>query len=333
MTKHISPLAGVAAVALVSLSMAAHGQPSANVPRVAFVASTSPVSELRTFSPAARGFVEGMRSRGYVEGKTLHIEWRSAEGRFERFPEIMRELVDAKVDVIITVMNPMTKAAKRATQTIPIVMAASTIPVEDGLIASLARPGGNVTGLTLDAGSEIFGKRLQLLRQLLPRANRVAVLGLGAGLEGWGREDIEKAGRAINVVLVFVQPPPTQYAESFSAMARERVDAVLVAQNAPNYGNRRLIAQLAAKYRLPVVYPARDYIVNADGLMSYGPDIREIFHRAAGYVDRILKGARPADLPVERPSKFELVLNLKAAKAMGLSIPDALLVQADHVVQ
>jgi putative ABC transport system substrate-binding protein len=321
----------VVALLLAAVTLAAHAQPAPKVHRVAFVASTSPVSELLTFNPAARGFADGLRERGYVEGKNVHIDWRSAEGRFERFPEIMRELVSAKVEVIVTVTNPMTKAAKDATRTIPIVMAASTIPVEDGLITSLARPGGNVTGLTLDAGPEILGKRLQLLRELLPHANRVAVLGFESGLEWWAREQAE--GRATNTNLIFLEPGPTKYAESFSAIARERPDALLVAASAANYGNRRLIAQLAAKHGVPAVYPARDYVFDADGLMSYGPDIRDIFHRAAGYVDRILKGAKPADLPVERPTRFELVINLKAAKAIGMSISNSLLIQADHIVQ
>lgn len=320
-------------VALVSVPAAARAQHAAKMKRVAFVATTSPITELLSFNPASRGFARGMRELGYVEGKNLLLEWRSAEGKFERFPEIMRELVKLRVDVIVTVHNTMTQAAKEATRSIPIVMASSTSPVENGLVASLARPGANVTGFTLDAGPEIFGKRLQLLKQLVPASARVAVLGINTGMEGWGRDTAEAAGRAIGVKMLFFDPAPTEYAAFFSSIEREHLDALLIAQGAQNYGHRRLIAEFAARSRIPAMYPARDYIADADGFVSYGPDISEIFRRAAGYVDRILKGANPATMPVERPTKFELIINLKAAKAIGLTVPSSLLVQADQVIE
>lgn len=190
-----------------------------------------------------------------------------------------------------------------------------------------------MTGLTLDAGPEIFGKRLQLLKQLVPASTRVAVLGLNTGLEGWTREQAEAAARTTSVGVFFVDPPANEYASVFTKFPRERIDAILVAQSAIAYGNRRQVAELAAKAGVPVMYPARDYVIDAGGLISYGPDISEIFRRAAVYVDRILKGAKPAAMPIERPTKFELVVNVKAAAALGLAIPPAIMLQADHVIR
>jgi putative ABC transport system substrate-binding protein len=322
----------VAQALVLVFAFAAAAQQPQKMHRVGFIASTSPVSELITVNPAARAFARGMRELGYIEGRNLVIEWRSAEGNFERFPEIVRELVAIKVDVIVTVTNPMTKAAKDVTRTVPIVMAASTNPVEQGLVQSFARPGGNVTGVTLDAGPEIVGKRLQLLKELFPAISRVILL--GAKLEGVDERGAEVAGQAVGIKLMFVEPDPAQqYAGAFAHIARERPDALVVAATAPNYAYRRQIAQFAATSRLPVMYPTRDYI-DAGGLVAYGVDISELFRRpAAGYVDRILKGAKPADLPVERPTKFELAINLKTARALGVTIPQAVLVRADHVIQ
>ena len=325
----------VGAIALIALlyAQASHCQPAQKIPRVGFIATLSPVSVLRTDNPAAQGFARGMAELGYVEGKTVIIEWRSALGDLDRTGSIVRELIALKSAVIVTVTNPMTLAAKQVTSTVPIVMASSAAPVEAGIVASLARPGGNITGLTLDAGPEILGKRMQLLKQLVPKSARVAVLGLDSALEGWTRAQVEEAGRAIGVRVLFMDPPASEYAAPLSKLARERVDAILVAQSAITYGNRRVVAGIAAKEKMPVLYPARDYVVDADGLVSYGPDIGEVFRRAAGYVDRILKGAKPGDLPIEQPTKFELVVNLKAARAMGLGIPSAVMQQADRVIQ
>ena len=321
----------IGAGALFAAPLAAKAQLPAKVNRVGYVVTTAPVSELASI-PSTTGFLKGMRELGYIEGKNLMLEWRSAEGKFERFPEIIRELVSIKVDVIVTSANPATRAAKDATRTVPIVMAASTIPVEAGLVQSLARPGGNITGLTLDASPEIFGKRIQLLKELFPKASRMAVLGFQLGLEGWRQQDAEVAGRALGTTLLFVEPVPTQFADAFALIAREHPDALLVAQSAPNYANRLQIAEFAAKARLPVMYPASDYVA-AGGLISYGVDIGEVFRRAAGYVDRVLKGTKPGDMPVERPTNFELVINLKTAKVMGLTIPPSLLLRADRVIE
>jgi putative ABC transport system substrate-binding protein len=303
--------------------------------RVAFVASTSPVSELigaNPINPAARGFLRGLRSLGYVQGQNLVMEWRSAEGRFERFPEIIRELISIKTDVIVTVTDPMTRAAKDVTRTVPIVMAGSGGPVEAGLIESLARPGGNITGLANISGAEIIAKRMQLLKELLPGLSRVASLQSKAeALAGW-EQSAAAVGRELGVTCLNAEHTPTDYAAAFALIARERPDALSVAHSAANLANRHLIIEFAAKNRLPAMYGSREY-VTAGGLIAYGTDIADQFHRAAGYVDRILKGAKPADMPVEQPTKWHLVVNLKTAKALGLTIPPSLLARADEVIE
>lgn len=317
---------------LCAASLAASAQPAQKVHRIGFIASTSSISEMRTVNPATRAFVQGLRELGYVEGSNLVIEWRTAEGKFERFHQIAAELVSIKVDIIVTVMNPMTKAAKEVTQTVPIVMGASTNPVEQGLIESLSRPGGNVTGLSLDAGPEIVGKRLQLIKELVPAASRVVVL--GAKLEGLDERATQLVGRTMGMSLLFVEPDAAQqYATVFASIARERPDALLVAAAAANYAQRHRIVEFASRNNLPVMYPARDF-AEAGGLVSYGWDLGELYRRrVADYVDRILRGARPAELPVERPIKFELVLNRKTAKALALNIPSSLLLQADALIE
>ena len=325
-------LRGLAA-ALIAFSMAAAGQQAPKVHRVGFIATTSPVSELLTFNPASQGFIQGMRELGYVEGKNLKMEWRSAEGKFERFPGLIKELLALKVEVLVTVTNAMHVVAKDLTRTVPIVMAASANPVEAGLVKSLARPDGNITGLTLDVGPELFGKRLQLLRQIVPSATRIAVFGFADGLEGWKEEEAVAAARTLGATLHFIEPVHGQYAEAFAAAKRGRADVLLQAQSALGYGNRRLIAELAVKHRLAAIYPARDFVIDGGGLASYGANIGDIFRRAAEYVDRILKGAKPADLPIERPTKFELVINLRAAREIGLTIPKSVLAQADQVIE
>ena len=324
----ITLLGGVAAQPL-----GARAQQSARVPRVAFISAVSPVSELvgaDPSNPGARAFVRGLRELGHVEGRNLVLEWRSAEGRFDRFPEIVRELVSLKVDVIVTVTNPMTCAAKEATQTIPIVML-SPNPVEEGLIQSLARPGGNITGLTAEPSVEITGKRMQLLKELFPKLSRLAWLHSSeAPLQA--RQGIEASSRELGFGLVLAEHTPTQYADAFALIVRERADTLYVAPSAANHANRRLIVEFAAKNRLPAMYGRREF-VEAGGLISYGVDTADLFRRAAGYIDKILRGARPADLPVEQPTKFQLVVNLKAAKMLGLTVPATLLAQADEVIE
>jgi putative ABC transport system substrate-binding protein len=279
----------------------------------------------------ARSFVQGLRALGYLQGQNLVLEHRSAEGKFERFPEIMRELVLSKVDVIVTVTNPMTQAAKDVTSTVPIVVAYSVSPVEHGLVQSLSRPGGNVTGFTMNVGSEIPGKQLQLLKELLPRMSRVAFLH-SKEQEAEGVQSGEAAARELGIKLLPAQHTPTDYTDAFALIAREHPDALVVSASAVNVANRRLIVEFAAQRRLPAMYATREF-VSAGGLISYGVDFADLFRRAAGYVDRILRGAAPRDLPVEQPTKFDLVINVKTAMALGLDVPPTLLALADEVIE
>jgi putative tryptophan/tyrosine transport system substrate-binding protein len=314
--------------------VAAYAQLTGRVYRVALVFTTSPVSEMAGSDPVhpmARSFVQGLRALGYLQGQNLVLEHRSAEGKFERFPEIMRELVLSKVDVIVTVTNPMTQAAKDVTSTVPIVVAYSVSPVEHGLVQSLSRPGGNVTGFTMNVGSEIPGKQLQLLKELLPRMSRVAFLH-SKEQEAEGVQSGEAAARELGIKLLPAQHTPTDYTDAFALIAREHPDALVVSASAVNVANRRLIVEFAAQRRLPAMYATREF-VSAGGLISYGVDFADLFRRAAGYVDRILRGAAPRDLPVEQPTKFDLVINVKTAMALGLDVPPTLLALADEVIE
>ena len=264
------------------------------------------------------------------------IEYRDAEGKFERLPALAAELVALKVDVIVAPGTPAALAAKQATRTLPIVFAAAADPVTSGLVTSLARPGGNVTGLSVLA-PELVGKCLEQLKQAVPGVSRVAVLwqpgALGERTEKDMLKGAEVAARALGVRLQFVEARgPADFDRAFSEMTRARAGALTVCGSAMFFIERRRLVDLAAKNRLPAVYPLREY-VDAGGLMAYGPNLADLFRRAATYVDRILKGAKPGDLPVEQPTKFELVINLKTAKALGLTIPPSLLPRADQVIE
>jgi ABC-type uncharacterized transport system substrate-binding protein len=323
--------------AAVAYPHAVSAQQSVKMNRVALIAVAAPVSDLvgvDPINPAARGFAHGLRALGHIEGRNLILEWRSAEGKYKRFPGIIEELLLLKVDVIVTVTNPMTRIAKEMTRTVPIVMASSVNPVEEGLIKSLARPGGNVTGLTDNAGeSDILAKRVQLLKELLPGMSRVAFLQTEE--ESTGEQELsafKAATEALGVQFLLILCKASDYAEAFDRIAREHTDGLIVGTSSANYANRRLIVEFAAKNRLPAIYGPRN-AVDIGGLISYGGDTEKRFEQAAGYVDRILKGARPADLPVERPIKFLLAINLKTAKALGLEVPPLLLAQADEVIE
>jgi len=268
---------------------------------------------------------------GWIDGKNLVIEWRSAEGRYERFPEIFRELLSIKVDLIVTVTRPGAIAAREVTQTVPIIMVAVTDPVAVGLVQSLARPGGNITGSTDDTGVENNGKRLQLLKELLPAVSRVACLWL-AGSMGDEMHSLETAARALGINILHAEHSPTDYARAFALITREQPDALFVTQTGANFANRRLIVDFAANSKLPAIYPHREYAVSG-GLIAYGMEAAALFRRASSYVDKILKGAKPADLPVEQPTRFELIINLKTAKGLGLVIPPTLLARADEVIE
>jgi putative ABC transport system substrate-binding protein len=318
--------------------VAPHAQQVGKAHRIGLVFATSPVSDMvgsDPIHPLARAFVHGLRDLGYVEGCNLVLERRSAEGRFERSPEIMRELIASNVDVIVSSNNVITEAAKSVTRTIPIVMPAAGDPVGTGLVTSLARPGGNITGFSLSVGNDVAGKRLQLIKELLPKASRVAWLRPIAGYrdtpaEGW--QLIEGAGRELGVTLLLAEHTPTDFADAFALIRRERPDAVLVSLSSGSYQNRKSIVEFVAHQRLPAMYSSADFM-DTGGLISYGAEMADLFRRAAGYVDKILKGTRPGDLPIEQPTKFELKINLKTARALGLTIPPSLLARADEVIE
>jgi len=311
--------------------LAAEAQQAAKIPRIGYLTGS-----LAASPHLPEAFRQGLRDLGYVEGRNVVIEYRDAGGNFERLPALAAELVALKVDVILAGGTPHALAAKHATRTIPIVFAGATGPVENGLVTSLARPGGNVTGLS-NLAQELVGKRLEHLKQAVPGVSRVAVLwqpgAFGDRTEKGLRKEAEVAARALGVRVQFVEARgPADFDRAFSEMTRARADAVAVLSGVMFNTERRRLVDLAAKNRLPAVYATRDG-VDAGGLMSYGPNNADLFRRAATYVDRILKGAKPGDLPVEQPTKFELVINLKTANALGLKIPESLLRRADHVVE
>jgi ABC-type uncharacterized transport system substrate-binding protein len=284
----------------------------------------------------AEAFRQGLRDFGYVEGRNVVIEYRDAEGKFERLPALAAELVALNVDVIVASGTLAALAAKHATSGIPIVFPTLGDPVTDGLVISLARPGGNVTGLS-NLTPDLVGKCLELLKQAIPAVSQVAILWQPGGFVERTRQDVRKraevAGRALGMRLQFVEAQgPKDFDRAFSAMTRAHAGAVIVVTTAMFVQERRRVVDLAAKSRLPAVYGSRES-VDAGGLISYGPNFADSFRRAATYVDKILKGAKPADLPVEQPTKFELVINLKTAKALGLTIPPSLLARADHVIE
>ena len=284
-------------------------------------------------SPMWAPFRQQLRELGYVEGQNIVIEWRSSSGRAERFPDLAAELVLLKTDVIVAGDNPAIAAAQRATKITPIVMVLAMDPVATGFVQSLARPGGNITGLNT-LGPELSRKTLQLLKEAVPTASRVAVL--------WdptepGRREIAKesedAARALGLQVQLVAArSPDELDRLFATMNRDRLDAVIVHASGMINAHRQRIAGLATKGRLPTMSPAR-WFAEAGGLMSYGVSYNAQFRRAAHYVDKILKGARPADLPVEQPTRFEFVINLKTAKALGLTIPQSILLRADQVIE
>jgi len=316
-----------AAAGMVVIPAAARAQHAGKVHRIGFLSLQSGLNS------TTEAFAQGMRELGYVEGRNLIVEYRWAARKEERLPELAAELVRLKVEVIVTAAAPAIEAAKRATSTIPIVMATAADPVGSGLVASLARPGGNVTGLSA-LSTDLAGKRLQLARELVPKASRVAVLAYhGTSATRLFLEEMRTAAQQMEVQLVVQEvQAAADLPGAFAAMQRERAQALVVQISPFTADNARRIVDLAAQHRLPAMYDVRSF-VDAGGLVSYGPSLPEMFRRAAFYVDRILKGAKPADLPIEQPTKFEMVINLKTARALGLSIPQSLLVRADQVIE
>jgi putative ABC transport system substrate-binding protein len=283
---------------------------------------------------AWRAFFAELRRLGYVEGENLIVERYSAEGHHERYADLAREIVTRNPDLIVTGTNPVVIAVTAATSTIPVV-AFMLDPLKARLVTSLARPGGNLTGITLDAGIEIWEKRLQMLKEAIPSTSRAAFLGMRGGWEGSSEQFLRAAGERLGISLVWMLPEkgtPSEIERVFAEMGRQRPDAVLVSGEGDLYAHRQLIAELAEKNRLPVMCPYRDY-VEAGGLMAYAVDLAELLRRMANNVDQILKGAKPGDIPIYQPTKFVLLINLKTAKALGLTVPPSLLARADEVIE
>jgi putative ABC transport system substrate-binding protein len=314
---------------LFALCVPAAAQQPKKVTRIGYLGGTSPSA----IAARIEAFRQGLRELSYVEGKNIVIEWRSADGKFEGLPALAAELVRLKVAVIVTSGGALTRRAKEATSTIPIVMTNDPDPVGDGFVASLARPGGNITGLSTFA-PEVSGKRLEILREVVPKLSRVAVLGSSTAT-GYAQtlKEIEPAAKAFKMQLQVLDVLHAKDIETaFQAASKGRAQGVLTLNSAILGSQRAQIVELAIKERLPVMYHQNDF-VEAGGLMFYGVNVPDLSRRAASYVDKILKGAKPADLPIERPTKFELVINLKTAKALGLTIPQSLLQRADQVIE
>ena len=282
---------------------------------------------------AWRAFFGELRRLGYVEGENLIIERYSAEGHHERYADLAREIVTRKPDLIVTGTNPVVIAFKAATSTIPVV--AFIDPLQARLVTSLSRPGGNLTGITLDAGIENWGKRLQILKEAIPSATNVAFLGMREGWEGSSGQVLRDVGAQMGISLAFVLPQqgnPAELERIFAAMEQQRPDAVLVSGEGDLYAHRQLIAELAEKKRLPTMCPYRDY-VEAGALMGYAVDLAELLKRMADDVHKILKGAKPGDIPIYQPTKFQLLINMKTAKSLALTLSPALLARADQVIE
>ena len=318
----------VSSLGALSAPLAAGAQPAGKVFRIGYLAS---VGSFSARSPAVEAFRQGLRELGWVEGQNIVIEYRTSGGRFERLPDLAVELARLKVDVIVAPGTQAALAAKNATTTIPVVMIAVAEPVAQGLIAGLARPGGNVTGLSYSVGTEIFGKELELLKEAAPKARQVAVIWNPANpAHGIWIKEIKVPAQSLGVQLQLLEARrPDDFDGAFAAMVKKRAGALLVGTEAAFSSHLGRLAGLAARNRLPSVYGTREY-PEAGGLMSYGPNTPDLWRRSAGYVDKILKGAKPAGLPVEQPTKFELVINLKTAKALGLT--PALLQRADELI-
>ena len=307
----------------------ADAQQPGRIPRIGFLLPYSPGFDVRV-----EAFRQGLREFGYVEGQNVAIEYRWADGRFEQLPDLAADLVRLKVDVIVAAVTQASLAAKQASSAIPIVMVSVSDPVGSGLVASLARPGANITG-TSSMTAEVVGKQLELLKETVPKISRVAALWNPANpiFQAIQRKETEAAARTLGMQLRILQARgPDEIESAFATMARERTRALLVLGDPVFFSHRKRIADLAANGRLPAVGGTREF-VDAGGLMAYGPSYADMYRRAATYVDKILKGAKPADLPVEQPTKFELIINLKAARQIGITIPPNVLARSDRVIR
>ena len=318
----------VAALVL-ALGAMVQAQQTAKVPRVGFLTAGSP----STIAARIEALRQGLRELGYIEDKNVVIEWRFAEGKLERLADLVVELVRLNVDVILSAGAAVTGPAKDATRTIPIVMAQDTDPVGNGFVASLARPGGNITGLS-SYSAELNGKRLELLKEIVPKLSRLALVGQSTYPgNAQALKETELAAEALKVKLQYLDVlDPKDIETSFREASKRRADGVLVLQSAVLNSQRKQTVDLATKSRLPTIYYAPEFL-EIGGLMSYATSINDLYRRSATYVDKILKGAKPAELPVEQPKKFEFIVNLKAAKQIGLTIPPNVLARADKVIR
>jgi|SRR5947208_643689 len=317
------------ALMLTFLHSAAAQQPG-KIPRIGYL---SGAGNPQTPGYQIEAFRQGLRDLGYIEGKNILIDYRYIEGKSDRIPSLLAELLKLKVDAVVVTNPPSIRAAKQATKTIPVVIVTTEDPVTTKIIDSLARPGGNITGLSR-LTRELSGKRLELLKEVISGISRVGVLWAGTTGRRTGFEYYEPAGRALKIPLqsLEVRGPNPDLAEAFQAAAKERANALITVTTATLYPYRKQIAELAIKYRLPSMYETSDF-VHAGGLMSYATNDAESFRRAATYVDKILKGAKPADLPVEQPTNFEFVINLKTAKQIGVTISPNVLARADKIIK
>jgi len=309
--------------------VAVGAQQPARISRVGILIGSS----ASVYSARVEAFRQRLRERGYVEGKNIVIEYRYAEGKLERLPDLAAELVRLKVDVIVTVGGPTILAAKKASATIPIVFASAADPVGTGLVSSLARPGGNITGLSLMA-PDLDGKRLELLKEAFPKIARVAFLWQPGGIRGnLALTEMEAVAKALGLKLISLEVRSLDDFEgAFARAKKERAQALITTTGGLINTQQRQVLDFAAKNRLPAIYPYSDY-VDAGGLMSYGPNITDSWRRAADFVDKILKGTKPADIPVDQPMRFELVISLKAAKQIGVTVEPNVLVRAQRVIR
>jgi putative ABC transport system substrate-binding protein len=316
---------GVAAAPLA----AAEAQQAGKVYRIGYLSA----STRESVKHVLEAFLRALRELGWVEGQNLIIEYRWADGKVERLPGLAADLVRRKVDLIVAPATSSVLAAKNATSSIPIVMIFPSDPVETGLVASLSRPGGNITGTTFTPGPGIFGKQLQILKEAIPRASRVAFLSNPADQSALQMREVDAAAQSLGIRLQRLEARgPEEFDSAFAAMARERAEALLVGGSSTLLPHRTRLAELAVKGRLPTMFNFRE-MVEAGGLMAYGINMTDFIAHSSVYVDKILRGVKPANLPVEQPTKFELVINLKTAKVLGLTIPQSVLARADDLIQ
>jgi putative ABC transport system substrate-binding protein len=321
---------GLVAVLALTVSLVGWAQPVGKVHRIGYLSGSSISANPKNLE----AFQQGLRELGWIEGRNIIIEYRSAEGQLERLPELVAELVQLKVDVIAAAPTPAAAAARNVTRTIPIVGVSLTDPVGLGIVPNLARHGGNLTGVSYSVGPDIFGKDLDLLKQAVPRIRRVAVLSNPANAsQPLIMKNIKAAAQSLGLELLLVEARgASEFDDAFAAIARERAQALFVAGDPTYIPHRTRLLELTAKSRLPSMFTQRAH-VEAGGLMSYGPNFPDMYRRAAAFVDKILKGAKAADLPIEQPTKFELIINLKTARQLGLTIPPSLLASADYVIE